>query len=70
MAIVECVGLDYLYNLKEIAEKAAQLKRYAKSLPGSVYVKDRRTRVDGKKPLSAALQTKEVPQPQEKTVGR
>ena len=43
MAIVECTARNNLYDPKKIAERAAQLKRYAKSLPGSVYVKDRRS---------------------------
>ncbi|MBF7082126.1 GGDEF domain-containing protein [Desulfallas sp. Bu1-1] len=43
MTIVECTGRDCLYDQKKFSEKAAQLKRYAKSLPGSVYVKDRRS---------------------------
>lgn len=42
MAIVECGGCDCLHDPKKVLEKAALLKRYAKSLPGSVYVKDRR----------------------------
>lgn len=43
MAIVDCNGSDCLINQKKISEKAVQLKRYAKSLPGSVFVRDRRT---------------------------
>jgi len=66
MAIVECTGHDCLYDQKKFSEKAAQLKRYAKSLPGSVYVKDRRSRVDYEKLPPAALQAGEMPQPQEK----
>lgn len=44
MAIVDCGGCDCLHDPRKVSEKAAQLKRYAKSLPGSVYVKDRRAR--------------------------
>lgn len=66
IAIVECTGHDCLYDQKKFSEKAAQLKRYAKSLPGSVYVKDRRARVDYEKLPPSALQAGEMPQPQEK----
>jgi hypothetical protein len=40
--VVEGGSREGAYDLKTIAEKVAQLKRYAKSLPGSVYVEDRR----------------------------
>jgi len=43
MAVIEC-GEGELADLKVISEKAAQLKRFAKSIPGSVYVRDRRSR--------------------------
>lgn len=42
MAIIDCGGYYFLNDPKKISEKAAQLKKYAKSIPGSVYVKDRR----------------------------
>jgi len=44
MAIIEC-GEGEITDLKVLSEKAAQLKCYAKSIPGSVYVRDRRNRV-------------------------
>lgn len=44
MAVIDCGGCDGLDDPKKISEKAAQLKYYAKSIPGSVYVKDRRAR--------------------------
>ena len=31
-------------DMKEISGKAAQLKQYVKSIPGSVYVRDRRSK--------------------------
>lgn len=43
MAVLDCTtgnGKD----MKEISAKMAQLKQYAKSKPGSVYVRDRRQR--------------------------
>ncbi|MCL6479986.1 MAG: EAL domain-containing protein [Peptococcaceae bacterium] len=43
MAVIEC-GEGEMLDLKTISEKAAQLKRFAKSIPGSVYVRDRRNR--------------------------
>lgn len=43
MAVIEC-GEGELADLKVISEKAAQLKRFAKSIPGSAYVRDRRSR--------------------------
>jgi len=42
MAVIECG--EETTNLKALAEKAAQLKCFAKSIPGSVYVRDRRSR--------------------------
>jgi len=44
MAVIECEGGEKT-DLKTLSEKAAQLKCYAKSIPGSVYVRDRRGRV-------------------------
>ncbi len=43
MAVIECEE-DTTASLKSISEKAAQLKRYAKSISGSIVVKDRRNR--------------------------
>ena len=40
LGIVDCCG-DGL-NLQELARRAAEVKKYAKSIPGSVYVRDRR----------------------------
>ena len=40
LGIVDCSG-DGL-NLQELARRAAEVKKYAKSIPGSVYVRDRR----------------------------
>lgn len=42
MSLVECFN-SLEYNLSTISRKAAELKRFAKSLPGSVYVRDRRS---------------------------
>lgn len=39
LALVDCAGCC---TPEELAERAAQVKNYAKTLPGSVYVKDRR----------------------------
>ncbi|MCA1906097.1 MAG: GGDEF domain-containing protein, partial [Desulfarculus sp.] len=39
MAIVDCLGRC---DLGQISQRAAEVKRYAKSLPGNVYVRDRR----------------------------
>ncbi|MCG9969733.1 EAL domain-containing protein [Pelotomaculum terephthalicicum JT] len=44
MAVIECEGGEKA-DLKTLSEKVAQLKCYAKSIPGSVYVRDRRSRV-------------------------
>ena len=44
MAVIEC-GQGETANLKAISEKVVQLKHFAKSIPGSVYVRDRRTRL-------------------------
>ncbi|OPX85211.1 MAG: putative diguanylate cyclase YedQ [Pelotomaculum sp. PtaB.Bin104] len=44
MAVIECEGSEKA-DLKTLSEKAAQLKCYAKTIPGSVYVRDRRGRV-------------------------
>lgn len=41
IAVIECEE-GTKTSLKSISEKAAQLKRYAKSIPGSIVVKDRR----------------------------
>lgn len=41
IAFIEC-NKDTKCSMKIISEKAAQLKRYAKSIPGSIVVKDRR----------------------------
>lgn len=41
IAIIEC-NKGTKSSMKIISEKAAQLKRYAKSIPGSIVVKDRR----------------------------
>jgi len=41
MAILD-VHAESRSDLKEISTRVAQLKKYAKSLPGSVYVRDRR----------------------------
>lgn len=43
MAVIEC-GEGEMVDFKTISEKSAQLKRFAKSIPGSVYVRDRRSR--------------------------
>ncbi|OPY58369.1 MAG: Phytochrome-like protein cph2 [Pelotomaculum sp. PtaU1.Bin035] len=43
MAIIEC-GEGETTDLRILSEKAAQVKCYAKSIPGSVYVYDRRNR--------------------------
>ncbi|OIQ60624.1 phytochrome-like protein cph2 [Moorella thermoacetica] len=40
LAIVDCRDAE---DYRDLATRAAQLKKYAKSLPGSVYVRDRRT---------------------------
>lgn len=41
IAVIECEE-DAKTGMKSISEKAAQLKRYAKSIPGSIVVRDRR----------------------------
>jgi len=41
MAVLDCT-VDSDKDMKEISGNAVQLKQYAKSLPGSVYVRDRR----------------------------
>jgi diguanylate cyclase (GGDEF)-like protein len=40
LGIVNCAGESL--NLQELAKRAAEIKKYAKSIPGCVYVKDRR----------------------------
>ena len=40
LGIVNCAGESL--NLQELARRAAEIKKYAKSIPGCVYVKDRR----------------------------
>lgn len=40
MAVVECSSSST--NIHAISKKAAEIKKYAKSIPGSVYVRDRR----------------------------
>ena len=42
IGIVECSENIATCNLQVLGEKAAQVKSYAKSLPGNVYVRDRR----------------------------
>lgn len=43
MGIVDVTGLN---DLKEIGRRAAEVKRYAKSIAGSVFVRDRRQRLN------------------------
>jgi hypothetical protein len=42
MAVLDQQGGSDSIDIKEISEKVAQLKSYAKSKPGSIYVRDRR----------------------------
>ena len=43
MVIIDCIPGQYR-NPEELARAAAELKKYAKSLEGSVFVKERRNR--------------------------
>jgi len=40
-------------NMRTVSEKAAQLKSYAKSIPGSIFVRDRRADPPNNLPLRA-----------------
>ncbi|HCX02563.1 MAG TPA: diguanylate cyclase response regulator, partial [Syntrophaceae bacterium] len=41
LAVLDCTA-ETGKDMKEISGKVAQIKQYAKSKPGSVYVRDRR----------------------------
>lgn len=50
LGIVDCQGYC---DLNEIGKRAADVKRYAKSKPGNVYVRDRRSSLGGPTPLTS-----------------
>jgi len=41
LAVLDCTS-ETGANMKDVSGKVAQLKQYAKSIPGSAYVRDRR----------------------------
>ncbi|MGQ5710426.1 hypothetical protein ACUM6F_01855 [Desulforudis sp. DRI-14] len=42
LAVIDSVGTESSLEIRRLSEKAAQLKYYAKSIKGSIYVRDRR----------------------------
>ncbi len=54
MAIVDCLGRC---DLGQISQRAAEVKRYAKSLPGNVHVRDRRLPLGDQAPVSCPAPT-------------
>jgi diguanylate cyclase (GGDEF)-like protein len=72
LGIVDSAGS---LDLKEIGRRAAEIKRYAKSIPGSVYVRDRRKPPDsqeefpflaqGKEPSALSRSNPDIPQTKE-----
>jgi hypothetical protein len=62
LAIVDCQGVC---QIGSVSHRAAEVKRYAKSLPGNVYVRDRRSPLGTQAPLALGPGEEEAKPPED-----